>query len=373
MAEEKIMTERLQSLDALRGFDMFWIMGGGLFIAGLAQLTGWAPLEWFAAQQEHAEWHGFHFEDLIFPLFLFMAGVSMPFSILKRQARGDSMKDIYYHLVRRTVVLILLGMLYNRVQIFEPGHYRLSSVLSRIALGSFFAALIVLNSKKVWHYVWFAGILLGYWAVSALIPAPGHAAGDFSREGCLAGYIDRLLIPWSMPLENGLIEPEGILSTIPSVATALLGVLTGHFLKTDFQQWSKLKKGIVMTMAGVVFLLLGILWNEVFPINKKLWTSSFVLFAGGWSLILFSVFYLVIDVWEYRSWAFFFVVIGMNSILSYLMQPALCMWCVRDFFFRGIINHTPENLKTLVDAITYIATCWSFLYFCYRKKIFLKV
>ena len=372
MTEQK-KSERLLSLDALRGFDMLWIMGGALLIEGLARLTGWSFLEWFAGQQEHADWHGFHFEDNIFPMFLFMAGVSMPFSILKRQERGDSMKDIYFHLVKRTVILILLGMVYNGVQVFKPGHYRLASVLSRIALGSFFAALIVLNSKKKWHYIWFAGILIFYWILSAFTSAPGFAMGDLTREGCFAGYVDRLLIPWSMPWENGMIEPEGILSTIPSVATGLLGVLTGHFLRTDYPEWSKLKKGIVMGVVGISFVLLGYLWDMAFPINKKLWTSSFVVFAGGWSLIFFSIFYLIIDVWGYQKWAFFFIVIGANSILSYLMQPVFNMWHIRDFFFGGILHHAPEAWAALLSGITYVGTCWTFLYLCYKNKIFLKV
>jgi len=372
MAETK-KTDRLLSLDALRGFDMLWIMGGGAIAVGLAKFTGWPVFQWWADQNEHVDWHGFHFEDLIFPMFLFMAGVSMPFSILKRQERGDSMKDIYSHLIKRTVILIVLGMIYNGVLAFQPGHYRLISVLSRIALGSFFAALIVLNSKKKWHYVWFGGILLFYWFISAFIPAPGYAAGNFSREGCLAGYIDRLLIPWSMPWENGMIEPEGILSTIPSIATALLGVLTGHFLKTDFAEWSKLKKGITMGIIGITFILLGLLWDIFFPINKKLWTSSFVLFAGGWSLVFLSIFYLIIDAWGKTTWSFFFVVIGMNSILSYLMQSMLGMHCIKDFFFQGFINLMPETLKMLVDGIVYTGTCWIALFYCYKNKIFLKV
>ena len=366
-------SERLISLDALRGFDMLWIMGGGVIIAGLAQLTSWAPLQWFSLQQEHTDWNGFHFEDLIFPLFLFMAGVAMPFSILKRQQRGDNIKDIYYHLIKRTVILIFLGMIYNGVQRFHTGDYRLISVLSRIALGSFFAALIVLNSKKQWHYIWFVAILLFYWALSAFTSTPGYAMGDLSREGCFAGYLDRLLIPWSMPYENGYIEPEGILSTIPAIATALMGVLTGHFLRTDFVQWSKMKKGWIMAVVGICFVLLGYLWDLVFPINKKLWTSSFVVFAGGWSLILFSIFFLIIDVWGKKQWAFFFVVIGANSILSYLMQPVLNMWGIQHFFFCGILDHTPAILSTLINGLTYVATCWVLLYLCYRNKIFLKV
>jgi len=366
-------SSRIISLDALRGFDMLWIMGGGTVFIGLAQLTGWPVLEWWAGQLKHADWHGFHFEDLIFPLFLFIAGVSMPFSILKRQQRGDNMRGIYLHLVKRALLLILFGMLYNHVQDFREGHIRYASVLARIALGSFFAALIVLNSKQKWHYIWFVVILLVYWAVMALIPAPGFEAGDFSREGNLAGYIDRLLLPGDIILENGFIDPVGLLSTFPAISTALLGVITGHFLKSERKGLTPLKKALFMLLAGVVLLMLGYLWDMVFPINKKMWTSSFVIFAGGWSLILLSVFYLVIDVWGFKNWTFFFIVIGMNSILSYMMQPVLCTRCIRDFFFSGLISIVPEAGRHFVDGLLYTAICWTILYFFYKKKIFLKV
>jgi len=364
---------RLLSLDALRGFDMFWIMGGGSIFVGLAALTGWPVLEWWADQMEHTDWHGFHFEDLIFPLFLFIAGVSMPFSLKKRQERGDSRSRIYFHLMQRMLLLVLFGMLYNHVHWFRQGEIRYASVLARIAFGSFFAAIIVMNSRQKWHAVWLVGILLVYWLVMALIPAPGYAAGDFTREGNLAGYIDRLLLPGNLVYENGYLDPEGILSTFPAIATALLGVITGHFLGSGKKNFTRLQKGLIMLGAGIVLIGLGYLWDQAFPINKKLWTSSFVVFAGGWSLVLLSVFYLIIDVWGKKSWAFFFVVIGVNSILSYMMQPVLCTWCIRDFFFTGVISLVPEAGQALTSGILYTLTCWIILYFFYRKKIFLKV
>ncbi|MFZ5941312.1 MAG: acyltransferase family protein [Bacteroidota bacterium] len=364
---------RILSLDALRGFDMLWIMGGGTIFVGLAQLTGWPVLEWWADQQEHTDWHGFHFEDLIFPLFLFIAGVSMPFSILKRKERGDSMGKIYLHLIQRMLLLVVFGMLYNHVHWFRSGEIRYASVLARIALGSFFAALIVLNSKQKWHYIWFAVILLLYWAVMALIPAPGFEAGDFSREGNLAGYIDRLLLPGDLVYENGYMDPEGILSTFPAIATALLGVITGHFLRSGNKKLTPLRKGLLMLLAGVVLIFIGYAWDLVFPINKKLWTSSFIVFAGGWSLVLLSLFYLIIDVLGRKGWAFFFVVIGMNSILSYMMQPVLCTWCIKDFFFTGVISLVPEAGRMFADGLLYTLTCWIILYAFYKKGVFLKV
>ncbi|MFN8206376.1 MAG: DUF5009 domain-containing protein [Bacteroidales bacterium] len=365
-------TQRLASLDALRGFDMLWIMGGNTIIIGLASLLGWGPLNWLAGQMEHVEWHGFAFYDMIFPLFLFMAGVSLPMSMAKRKARGDSQVSIWKHMITRLALLIFLGMLYNGLLRLDAGHIRVASVLARIGIGWFFAAIIVLYSGRIGRAVWFAGILLGYWAIMALIPAPGFTAGDYSWEGNLVGWVDRLLMPGWL-YEQGYFDPEGLLSAIPAIGTALLGAITGDFLMNPKLIPSRLKKGLLLTAAG--FLALGIawLWHPVFPVNKKLWTSSFVLYAGGWSLILLSVFYLIIDVWGKKKWAFFFQVIGMNSIVSYLMQSILCVYCVRGFFFEGIISKLPEHWAILVDGISYTGICWLFLYFFYRYKIFLKV
>ena len=294
--KKSILSERLASLDALRGFDMFWIVGGEGIFHALAKLTGWSAIVWISMQLEHTEWHGFTFYDMIFPLFLFIAGVSMPYSMTKRIERGDSWKQIYWHVTRRMLLLVFFGMIYNGLLRFNWEHMRYASVLGRIGLGWFFAALIFLNTKRRGQYIWFAGILIAYWLIMRFVPVPGYGAGDYSMEGSLAGYIDRHLLPGR--LYKTIHDPEGILSTIPAVATALMGVLTGHFLRSNKTGMTKLKKGLVIGAAGLICLLLGYLWGLFFPINKNLWTSSFVLFAGGWSLLLLSVFYLIIDVWK---------------------------------------------------------------------------
>jgi len=372
MNEPTNKTGRVASLDALRGFDMLWIMGGNTIIIGLATLTGWPFLEAAARQMEHVSWHGFAFYDMIFPLFLFIAGVSLPFSMAKRKERGDTGLQIWKHMVTRLILLIFLGMIYNGLLRLNFGHIRVASVLGRIGIGWFFAAIIVLYATRTWRWIWFVVILLGYWAIMALIPAPGFRAGDLSWEGNLVGYIDRLLLPGWL-YEQNYFDPEGILSAIPAVGTALLGALTGDFLRDEKRLPKPVQKGIAILVAGIVALLIGRLWHNVFPVNKKLWTSSFVVYAGGWSLILLGIFYLIIDAWGKKKWAFFFQVIGMNSIVSYLMQPMLCLWCVRNFFFEGLINHLPEAWRTLADGLTYTLVCWLVLYFFYKKKIFVKI
>ncbi len=368
-----LLKNRLDSLDALRGFDMFWIVGGEGIFHALAALTGWSFFIWISGQLEHVKWNGFHFYDMIFPLFLFIAGISMPFSLTKRLERGDSRRKVYGHIIKRMLILVFLGMVYNGLLEFNWEHMRYASVLARIGMGWFFAALIFMNSTRKTQYYWFGGILIVYWLVLNFIPVPGHGMGDLSQGNNLADYIDQLFLPGRLYLGNH--DPEGILSTFPAIATALFGVLTGHFLKDQDPKYTPLKKAIFLAGAGMGSLILAYLWNFIFPINKNLWTSTFVLFAGGWSLVLLSVFYLVIDVWKIKKWSFFFVVIGMNPIVIYLCQKGIIAFkSTSDFFLGGFINHyIPENWHDLMNSVGYVAAGWVFLYLLYKQKIFVKI
>lgn len=363
---------RLFSLDALRGFDMFWITGGQKLVWAMATVTGWPLFTWMNSQMHHVEWNGFAFYDMIFPLFLFLAGVSMPYSFAAREKRGDSRKKIYLHALKRMLVLVVLGMLVNRILELNPDNLRFASVLGRIGVAWFLAAMIVLNADIKWQVAWFWGLLILYCLLMLLVPVPGYGAGILTPEGNLAGYIDRLLLPGTMYTEFN--EPEGILSTLPAVSTALLGVFAGHLLRMERKSLTGTVKALILIGAGIASLLLGLLWGTFFPINKSLWTSSFVLYAGGWSLMLLGVFYLVTDVWRVRKWAFFFVVIGMNSITIYVLQHRILRFdIIRDFFLKGIYDLSPSGLQPFISSLGYIAVVWLFLWFLYRKKIFLKV
>ncbi len=363
---------RLYSLDALRGFDMFWITGGQKLVFALATVTGWPLFEWMNSQMHHVAWNGFAFYDMIFPLFLFLAGVSMPYSFEARRNRGETRQKIYLHALKRMLVLVVLGMLVNRILELNPDNLRFASVLGRIGIAWFLAAMIVLNAGIRWQIAWFWGLLILYCLLMLLVPVPGFGAGDLSPEGNLAGYIDRLLLPGTMYTEFN--EPEGILSTIPSVSTALLGVFAGHLLRLKTGRLNGMKKALVLIGTGILGLILGMAWGTFFPINKNLWTSSFVLYAGGWSLMLLGLFYLVIDVWKMKRWAFFFVVIGMNSITIYVLQHRILRFdIIRDFFLKGIHDLSPEALQPFISSLGYIAMVWLFLWFLYRNRIFLKV
>lgn len=371
--QNKPVTKRLYSLDALRGFDMFWIMGGeGIFI-GLASLTGWPVFKWWAEQLEHVPWHGFHAYDMIFPLFLFIAGISFPFSLAKRVSLNESRKKIYTHVISRGIILVLLGMIYNNGIKFDFETMRYCSVLGRIGLAWMFAALIFMNTNLKFRIVWFWGILLVYWLLLLLFPAHDLGATDpFSMQGNLASYIDRLFLPGSFCCyEIG--DNEGLLSTLPAISTALLGMFTGQFVMSQYLNNKPLRKVFYMIISAICLMIIGQVWNLAFPINKNLWSSSFVCFVGGLSLLLFSIFYLIIDVWQYKKWTLFFVVIGMNPITIYLTERIVNFRSANNFFFGGISDLLPETWAPLIDGIGITAIAWVFLYILYKKKIFLKI
>jgi predicted acyltransferase len=374
---------RLLSLDALRGFDMFWIMSGEGVIHALAKATGWPVLVWMSGQLHHTVWDGITFYDMIFPLFLFIAGVSMPYSMGSKAGKHGvahpyllptvAKKEIYLSMIRRALILLFLGMVVNGLFKFNGyENTRFASVLGRIGLAWFFAGIIYLNIGTRGQVLWFAFLLLGYWAAMEWIPVPGYGAGVLTMNGSLESYVDRLLLPGR--LHDKMHDPEGVLSTIPAVGTAMLGIFTGQFLKYDNAKWPMWKKGTGLFAAGVVLIGLGLLWDMGFPINKRLWSSSFVVFVGGWSCIFLSIFYLIIDVAGWRKWAFPFVLIGVNSIVIYLASEGMVNFQhTANYFFGGLISHLSQNWQPVWAAISVVFIQLTLLYILYRNKNFLKI
>jgi len=364
----KNISRRLHSLDALRGFDMFWIMGGKSIFVGLAALTGWPVLKWWEGQLAHAQWHGFTFYDMIFPLFLFIAGVTFPFSMAKRQAMNETRKSVYIHVIKRGLILVLLGILYNNAVSFNFANMSYRSVLGIIGLAWMFASIIFLNTGYKARFAWFIGLLLFYWISLILFPAHDLGSNDkFSPEGNLTGFIERLLMP------GRYYDSEQLFTLIPATGTALLGILTGEFMLSEYLINNPLRKVLYLVASAMALIMAGKIWDTVFPINKHLWTSSYVCFAGGLSMLLFALFYLVIDVWQFRKWAFFFVVIGLNPITIYLGSRIINFRAASNFFFGGFKDFLPDRWNPLIDGIGLTITGWIFLYILYRKKIFLKI
>lgn len=374
---------RLLSLDALRGFDMFWIMSGEQIVHALAKVTQWPVLLWLSDQLHHTVWNGITFYDMIFPLFLFIAGVSMPYSIGSKAAKSGvqeawqlpwkAKREIYFSMLKRTIILILLGMVVNGALKFNGyENTRFASVLGRIGLAWLFAGIVYLNCGVRGQILWFIGFLAGYWAAMMFVPVPGYGAGVLTMQGSLESYIDTLLLPGR--LHDKIHDPEGILSTIPAIGTALLGVFTGSFLRWQSPKWTMLKKGLLLFGGGLILILLGSAWNLEFPINKRLWSSSFVLYVGGWSLQFLAVFYLLIDVAGLKKWSMPFVWIGTNSILIYLCSEGLVNFGhTAAYLFGGLIRLAPTGWQMAYTTISVTLVQLILLWFLYRNKLFFKI
>jgi len=239
-----------------------------------------------------------------------------------------------------------------------------------------FANIIYLYSSEIAQMIWFWALIIGYWLLLKFTSAPGFHPGDLTPEGNFASYVDRTILPGHLyvPFPDGrpnMHDPEGLFSTIPAISTGLLGILTGITLKK--KNLTGPGKAVRLALVGIAFLFLAWVWNYDFPINKNLWTSSFVLNVGGISLLLMSLFYYVIDVLGYKQWAFFFKVIGMNSILIYMSGHFISWHYTANGFFKWLFQLCGEPWGAVMLAICVLLIKWLFLYFCYKRKIFLRV
>jgi len=366
--KQNLIQSRVVSIDALRGFDMFWIIGGGAVFETLEKIRPNRFTEMLHTQLTHVDWAGFHFEDLIFPLFLFIVGLVIPFAISRRLEKGQTRTGLYIHIFKRSILLFLLGLIYYGLLKFNLSNTRWLGVLQRIALCYFFAAIIVMNTTWRIQAALTAGILLLYWAILTLIPVPGYGAGVITPEGCLPSYIDQLLLPGRFCCYK-FGDNEGLLSTLPAIATTLIGALAGHWLRS---QHSGNRKTAGLALAGLGCLVTGYIWGLAFPIIKVIWTSSYVLYAAGYSLLLLAIFYWFIDVRGCKKWALFFIVIGLNPITIYFAQSFVNFADIAKFFLAGLAEHS-ASLKPLVLALGTLSVKWLTLLFLYRHKIFFKV
>ena len=368
---QKNNANRLFSLDALRGFDMFWIMGAEEIVHALSKATGSSFFGGFANQLTHPAWNGFHLYDLIFPLFLFIAGVATPYSVGREIELGKTNSQVMLRVAKRAFILVLLGLVVNNgLEIRPIAEIRFGSVLGRIGLAYMFANFIYINTKKQsTQMIWFAGIILSYYLLLKYTAAPGFPLGDLSQGGNFASYLDRSILPGKLYLGNH--DPEGLISTLPAISTGLLGIIVGNYLKNDLA--SGTKKSIILLFLGTLFIGIAFIWDMDFPINKNLWSSSFVMIVGGLSMILLSLFYYIIDVKGYKNWAFFFKVIGMNSILIYVSGHFINWEYSTNGLFHWVGQLISEPYNAVVLATLYVGVKWLFLYFMYQKKVFLKV
>ena len=364
-------SQRLLSLDALRGFDMLFIMGFAGLVTALCKLCPGEFSDWMTAQMGHADWNGFFHHDTIFPLFLFIAGISFPFSLAKQREKGMSERSIYLKVIRRGLTLVALGFVYSGLFKLDFATLRLPSVLGRIGLAWMFAALLFVNFNVRTRAVIAAAILLGYGLLLQFVAAPdGGGAGPLTLEGNIVGYVDRIVMPSHLLGGRGF-DPEGLLSTLPAIVTAMLGMFTGEFVRRGDIRGGR--KTLWMAAAAAALLAAGLAFSGVLPVNKKLWSSTFVCVVGAYSLGMFALFYYLIDVRGWRRWTLFFRVVGLNSITIYLAQRIVGFGRISDFFLGGIASKCPEAVAAVISSAGYVAVCWLFLYFLYRKNVFLKV
>lgn len=359
---------RLLSLDALRGFDMFWIVGAEEIVHALLKVDQSGPIRFLANQLTHKDWQGFAFYDLIFPLFIFITGVSLTFSLSKRMAQ-QGRAAAAWHVISRGVLLVLLGIFFYGGFSTRFSEIRLMGVLQRIGLCYLFAGLAFCFLRLRSQVALWVGLLVGYWALLTFVPVPGIGAGNFAEGQNLANYIDRQYLP--LRKWDTTHDPEGLLSTLPAIATCLSGVFAGMLLRQAVIPAQR--KVLFLVGAGLISLLLGWLWHLQLPVIKKIWTSSFVLVAGGYSCLLLALFYEIIDIWKWRLWSKPFVWIGTNALTIYVVHNLVDFEAIAQRLVGGQLNAYFGRFGQLVIAAMVIFLTFAFCRFLYRRQIFLKL
>jgi predicted acyltransferase len=382
---EPIKPGRLISLDAFRG----------LTIAAMFLVNNAGDWDHVFAPLRHAQWNGCTATDLVFPFFLFIVGVAMVFSFSKRLARGNSKKELFFAVVRRTIILYVLGCI---IMVTAWGayleHYRFIGVLQRIALCYFFASLIIMYGGVRAQAIWTVGLLLLYYLILKFVPFPGHGAGGLKQFANIVDYVDTkvfgvFVYEFDKNLGMGH-DPEGLLSTIPSISSTLAGVLCGHWLMR--KERGSYEKVAGLAVAGTLLLIMASLWKYDMPFNKNLWTPSYVIHTTGWALLCLSVCYWAIDIKNYRTWSKPFVVYGTNAITAYFGVSVMAyttVWIrwedaagktvylkyfLYDNLYRSWIPHIfGDYISSAAWGASYVVLWCGLMWILYKKKIFIKI
>ena len=363
------------SLDALRGFDMFWLLGGQQIVRAVA--SGAEPgsaLDRLNTQFTHAEWAGFRFYDFIFPLFLFLIGMAVPIAIERRQARGDRPLTIVRHALIRFAGMLFFGWwIHGNLLSWDWHKMQLSySVLMMLGFGYLIAVGLVLFTPLRTQILVTAGILIGYWALQMFVPVPGQVAGQFAKGAILSDWIydhsvGLLGKPWSSPYGRGF-----MLTLFPHGATAMLGVFAIAILRSASSDARKLRWLLAL---GLGCLAVGWLWSLHLPIVKNRWTSTYVLWAGGWSYLLLAAFWWIIDVKRVRAWTPLFVAIGANSLLAYLLASVFQrpFRSLAEVLFGGLKPHLGDYVFGIWMPLATFSAAWLLLICLHRQKIHLRL
>ena len=368
-------TGRLLSLDVFRG----------ITIAGMVLVNNpgtWSAVYW---PLQHAVWHGWTPTDLIFPFFLFIVGVSITLAFARRVERGGGQCDLLWKIIKRSLIIFALGLFLAGFPFFDFSTIRIPGVLQRIAVCYFIASLIFLKTNWRTQAIIATALLFVYWIVMKTVPVPGYGVGNLDKEGNLAAYIDRTLLAGHIWKAAKVYDPEGILSTIPAISTTFFGVLTGHWLRSRRTQ---LEKVVGMFVAGMAGVAIGWAWHPFFPINKPLWTSSYVVFTAGMALDLLALCYWLIEIKGYRRWSKPFEIFGVNAlalfVFSGLFSRLMSLWKMpradgttgnlQTFIFDHLFAPWAAPINaSLFYALTYILFWLFLMWLLYRKKIYIKV
>lgn len=364
-------TARVLSVDALRGFDMFWIIGADHLARSIGKGAAEGSFaQGFAAQLKHVGWEGFVFYDLIFPLFVFLLGMSTVFS-LPKYVEQHGKRSAYFHIFRRFILLFLLGAFRDAGISDLASESPFSGVLQRMAWCYLGASLIYLNVRVKGMVAIFIAILIAYWALVSFVPHPdlGADATTFKQKENFVDWVDYKFLP--MKEEGQYSESEGLLSTIPAIATALLGIFAALILRekrlTDWQRVG------VYIGAGVLMVALGYLWGLQFPVIKKIWTSSFVLVAGGYSCILLGIFYAIVDVYKAQRWCVPLIWIGANPLMIYMCSEFIDFENIAERLVGGPVAGGFGVYGDLLINVVSIVLVFAFARFLYVRKLFLRV
>ncbi|MFO1019113.1 MAG: heparan-alpha-glucosaminide N-acetyltransferase domain-containing protein [Planctomycetales bacterium] len=384
---------RLMSLDALRGFDMFMIVGADAIVGALNKLvqgSSETPLtsgvKFIATQLSHVSWEGLRFYDLIFPLFVFMTGMSLVFS-LRRMIEQEGRNKAIQRVILRGVLLYLMGLYYYGLWDRGVANVRLLGVLQRIAICYLVTGLLFIFLQTRGLVIACVVLLVGYWAMMTYIPVPGVGAGNFEEGKNLANYIDQQYLP--LRRYDKTHDPEGLLSTLPAIGTCLLGVFAGLLMRSP--KYSPIGKVGWLVLMGVLYALVGHWWGgdlgplftkmgisdplagHYFPIIKKIWTSSYVLAAAGYSCLMMALFHLIIEVFGFRIWAWPFVWIGVNPLLIYMSERWTDWHVLVKPILGGPVETMLGNYAPLVTTCAATLLIFLFARFLFVRRIFLRL
>jgi predicted acyltransferase len=362
------LADRVISVDVLRGFDMFWIVGAGEIVRTLDQFSENPVLRFLATQLKHCDWRGLRFEDLIFPLFLFLLGMAIVFSVGKIVAKEGKV-GAYRRILRRFAIMFLLGIVYSGGFAKGIDGVRIMGVLQRLALCYLIVSIMFVHLKPKQMAVIGVALLVGYWAWLSFVPVPGLGRVSFEKGENWANYLDSMYLP--LRRNDGAWDPEGYLSTFPAVVTCLLGFFAGMFIKTPAVPARK--KGLYFMAAGLVLLAAGYAWGLQFPIIKKIWTSSYVLAAGGYSCLLVGIFYQIVDVWKIRFWTAPFLWIGSNSLAIYMTCNLVDFRKITARLIGGSYWEPEGGMGSVAVTVVSLGLVLMLAGFMYRKKVFIRI